>query len=354
MRRRRAREHGHPLNPLLSFAPRPGREAKAARSTPTHSLSLTSRPDHLSLLTRYGTAAHLASIRPALTLDPARDDPARPWEPLITDFDAGNGLTFSAWRRTGGPGPGGTEYRMAGLQAGAAAEAQLDFFLDDAARAGWDTLLSGFELLEGREEVEAGSSSFHARRQVVVWSRKFKVPFLGPREYVIARQAWAEGEEGEEGEERGSNAQTTAPGGGGGGQAAGRVAAVMLAQATHAAKPEPNPGAVRVPAMWSAWASRTVRPGEPGHPGEAAAHAVSAFLGCDRSAAAAAPACETVMVRRESYALPDAVARPVVRGELPAYAERMGKGWAAFARARAARGLGLEEVDREAYCKRAT
>ena len=295
---------------------------------------------------RYGTAAHLATIRPALTLDPAADDPARPWERLIQAHDAGHGLTFSAWRRPGGPGPGGTEYRMAGMQAGATAEASLDFFLDDAGRAGWDSFLAGHALLEGAAAAppgeEASSSPFHARRQVVVWTRKFKVPFLGPREYLIARQAWCE-----------------QAGQGGAGQGADRVTAVMLAQESHRSAPEPTctPGAVRVPAMWSAWASRTVRAGEPGHPGAAAGEAVRGWLGGGGGSladAAAAPACETVMVRRESYGLSDALARPVVRGELPAYAERMGKGWAAYAAGRAGRGVGLEEVDVEAYCKRAT
>jgi len=58
------------------------------------------------------------------------------------------------------------------------------------------------------------------------------------------------------------------------------------------------------------------------------------------------------MVRRESYGLPDLVARPVVARELPLFAGRMGAGWAAYAGKRAARGLGLGEVDPGAYCKK--
>jgi hypothetical protein len=276
---------------------------------------------------RYDTSALYSTIRPALTLDPAADDPARPWEPLFTDLDAGHGLTFSAWRRAGGPGPGGTEYRMAGLQAGCTAEEATDFFLDDAHRMSWDTLLAGHALLE-TGPAPSSSSSFHPRAQVVVWTRKFKVPLLGPREYVLARRAWREGE--------------------------AAIAAVMVGQETHPAAPEPlTPGAVRIPAMWSAWVSRTLAPGEAGHPGAGAADAVAAWVPGGARAAAAAPATLTVMVRREGYGMPDALARPVVRKELPLYAERMGRGYAAFAADRAKRkGLTtLGSVDESAFCK---
>ena len=290
-------------------------------------------------LPRYGTAALHATIRPALTLDPSVDDPSRPWEALFLDLDAGHGLTFSAWRRAGGPGPGGTEYRLAGLQAGATAEAATDFFLDDAHRLAWDTLLVHHALLEaggheGEEERPPSAATAHARRQVVVWTRKFRVPLLGPREYVIARRSWTE----------------TA--GAGGGEEGPTITTVMLGQDTHPAAPGPlTPGAVRVP-MWSAWTSRTLHPGQPGHPGAATAEAVSAWVPGGLGVAAAAPAVLTVMVRRESYGLPDLVARPVVARELPLFAGRMGAGWAAYAGKRAARGLGLGEVDPGAYCKK--
>jgi hypothetical protein len=277
-------------------------------------------------------------VRPALTLDPTADDPARPWEPLFTVLDAGHGLTFSAWRRPGGPGPGGTEYRMHAVQAGCAAEEATDFYLDDAHRLTWDTLLAGHALLEGWRAPPPPAAEpspppgFHPRAQVVVWTRQFKVPLMSPREYVLARRSWLEAD--------------------------GTVVTVMSGQDGHAASPAPGPltpGAVRIPhgAMWSAWASRTLHPGEPGHPGAAAADVVAAWVPGGAAAAAAAPATETVMVRREGYGLPDAFARPLVQRELPAFAGRMGTGYASFAKERMAkRGLDFGEVDEGAFCKR--
>jgi len=223
---------------------------------------------------------------------------------------------------------GGTEYRLAGLQAGATAEAATDFFLDDAHRLSWDTLLCHHALLESGKGGNASD-----RTQVVVWTRKFKVPLLGAREYLIARRTWAE----EKNDGNGGQSITT----------------VMLGEGvTHPTATGPlTPGAVRCP-MWSAWRSRTLLPGDRGHPGAASSAAVAAWVPGGPDAAAAAPACETIMVRRESYGLPEVVARPIVARELPLFAGRMGSGWASYAAKRVERGLGLGEVDGGAYCKK--
>ena len=241
----------------------------------------------------YVTEADLAVFRDACE-NPASD--ASWGDPLFSrDYGA---LTYTAWRRFLPDGK--TEYKSVTLALDATAAEFTDFYLDDRARTGWDTMIADHASLEIGDPA--------TRCQVVRWRRSFPFAFLSDREYIIARRVWAGAEVGvsnDDGADCLYTATKTIP--------------------HHPAAP-PARGVVAMDTFYSMWRCRTVA--DPG--------------------GGPAPACEVVLLHREDFKIPERLARVAVRAGMAGFVRGMAPAVRAFVDARRRR-VPAHSADPSAY-----
>lgn len=130
------------------------------------------------------------------------------WERVVGPLVLPGGGAFACWRRrgpfrTGWKAP--SEYLSRTVVPGLSADEAMRFYLDDARRQRWDTMLQTTEVAwpkADRKEAARGtaqpppapgSSPYAPHGEVIRWIRSFPVSFVTPREYVMLRRAWSVG-----------------------------------------------------------------------------------------------------------------------------------------------------------------
>lgn len=222
----------------------------------------------------------------------AEDDTTAPgytdWE-LMMRKNIGDQATYTAWRRTMPSGK--TEYKSVTVARNASPEEFNDFFLDDAVRAQWDSMLTSHDSVARVSDAEAAPH----RLQVVHWKRSFPFSFISARDYVIGRRTFRQ------------------PG----------VVYGITKAVDHADRP-PVSGVVRMVTFHSMWRCR----------------AVACPFGSD------APACETLLLHHEDFQIPENLARFAVRAGMGGFIKKMVPAVEPFVAARRQR---LLPHERDAY-----
>lgn len=240
--------------------------------------------------------ADLARFRQAVEVPAEAGGPD--WGAPLFERDYG-GVIYTAWRRFLPCGK--TEYKSTTVALDATAEEFSDFYLDDRTRPTWDTMIAEHAALEVGDPA--------SRCMVVRWRRSFPFAFLTDREYVIARRVWRVG-----GDDGTPNAGL------------GPVLyTVTKAVPGHPAAP-PARGVVQMDVFFSAWRSRTVP--------------------CPRGSGA--PACETTLLHREDFKIPERLARVAVRAGMAGFVRGMVPAVRSFVDARRRR-VPPHAVDPAAY-----
>ena len=167
------------------------------------------------------------------------------------------------------------------------------------------------------ESLEEDSSSVAAvagRRQVVRWRRSFPFAFLSDREYCIARRCWRCPDDPE-----GCIYTATKT-------VAGHP---RMAEIQRAREDKGGEKVVQMDVFYSVWRSRTV-PCPSGLPG-------------------APPACETLLLHREDFKIPENLARFAVKAGMAGFVKKMAPAVRAFVKERRARGVAPRDHDARAY-----
>lgn len=174
------------------------------------------------------------------------------------------------------------------------------------------------------ESLEEDSSSVAAvagRRQVVRWRRSFPFAFLSDREYCIARRCWRC----PDGDGAGGGAIYTAtktfadhP----------KMLEIQRARGTGE-KGGTGEKVVQIDVFYSAWRSRTIP--------------------CPSGDPSAPPACETLLLHREDFKIPENLARFAVKAGMAGFVKKMAPAVRAFVRERRSRGVPPRGHDALAY-----
>jgi hypothetical protein len=189
------------------------------------------------------------------------------WEPMM-DKDFGD-FTYTAWRRKLPDGK--TDYKSVTVASNATAEEFMDFYFDDNVRMKWDPMISHVEVLEN-------GPSQH-RCQVVRWIRTFPFAFLSNRDYVIARRLFRE-----------------------------NGCQYGITKGTEHCRAPVKDDIVRMDTFYSMWRSRTIPDPKGG----------------------SEPACETVLLHREDFKIPENMARFAVKHGMSGFVKKLGPEVKAF------------------------
>ena len=167
---------------------------------------------------------------------------------------------------------------------------------------------------ESLEEDASSVSAVAGRRQVVRWRRSFPFAFLSDREYCIARRCWRCPDDPE-----GCIYTATKT-------VAGHP---RMAEIQRAREDKGGERVVQMDVFYSVWRSRTV-PCPSGLPG-------------------APPACETLLLHREDFKIPENLARFAVKAGMAGFVKKMAPAVRAFVKERRARGVAPTGHDALAY-----
>ncbi|KAK9785505.1 hypothetical protein WJX73_000678 [Symbiochloris irregularis] len=194
-------------------------------------------------------------------------------------------LKYSAWRRRLADGK--TDYKSLTVSDNATAEEFMDFYLDDDSRSVWDPMITEHQLLE--------NGPGKHRCQVVRWIRTFPFSFIKSREYVIARRVWRQD-----------------------GALYGITKVIDHPRAVR------NPNIVHMDAFYSMWRCRTI-PTPSGR-----------------------PACETILLHREDFKIPERLSRFAVQHGMAGFIKKVSAGVTGFVEQRRTRADMFAE-DAQAY-----
>lgn len=183
------------------------------------------------------------------------------WEPMM-DKDFGN-FTYTAWRRKLPDGK--TDYKSVTVASNATAEEFIDFYFDDIVRMKWDPMISQVDV------VENGPSNH--RCQVVHWIRQFPFAFINRRDYVIARRLYKE-----------------------------NGCLYGITKGIEHPRAPPRSDIVRMDTFYSMWRSRSIPDPKGG----------------------SEPACETVLLHREDFKIPENMARFAVKHGMAGFVKKLG------------------------------
>lgn len=168
---------------------------------------------------------------------------------------------------------------------------------------------------ESLEEDASSASAVAGRRQVVRWRRSFPFAFLSDREYCIARRCWRVLDS-----EGGLSIYTATK------TVAGHP---EMEKILRAREEKGGERVVQMDVFYSVWRSRTV-PCPSGLPG-------------------APPACETLLLHREDFKIPENLARFAVKAGMAGFVKKMAPAVRAFVKERRARGVAPTAHDALAY-----
>ena len=167
---------------------------------------------------------------------------------------------------------------------------------------------------ESLEEDASSAAAVAGRRQVVRWRRSFPFAFLSDREYCIARRCWRCPDDPEGSIYTATKTVAAHP----------RMAAIEGERAARGSE-----RVVQMDVFYSSWRSRTV-PCPSGDPG-------------------APPACETLLLHREDFKIPENLARFAVKAGMAGFVKKMAPAVRAFVAERRARGVPPGAHDARAY-----